>query len=50
MARLPLASRNNVPEDRGGAFDELVKGYGAVPRHGRSSVTINVPNESVMPG
>ena len=44
MARLPLASRESVPEDQRAAFDEIVKGAGAVPRFGPGSVMINVPH------
>ncbi len=43
MARLPLASRESVPENQRAAFDELVRGYGAVPRYGPGSVMIHVP-------
>jgi 4-carboxymuconolactone decarboxylase len=44
MARLPLASRESVPEDQRAAFDEVVKGYnGSVPRYGPGSIMINVP-------
>jgi 4-carboxymuconolactone decarboxylase len=43
MARLPLATRDSVPEDQRAAFDEVVKGYGSVPRYGPGSVMINVP-------
>ncbi len=43
MARLPLASRDNVPENQRAAFDELLKGYGAVPRFGPSSIMVHVP-------
>ena len=43
MARLPLATRESVPESQRAQFDELVKGYGAVPRYGPSSVAIHVP-------
>jgi 4-carboxymuconolactone decarboxylase len=44
VARLPLASRESVPENQRAAFDELLKGYGSVPRFGPGSVMIHVPN------
>ena len=43
MARLPLASRDSIPDEQRAAFDELIKGYGSVPRFGPSSVMIHVP-------
>jgi 4-carboxymuconolactone decarboxylase len=43
MARLPLATRDSVPEDQRAAFDEMVKGLGSVPRFGPGSVMIHVP-------
>ena len=43
MARLPPASRDTVPEQQRADFDELMKGYGEVPRFGPSSVMIHVP-------
>ena len=43
MARLPAASRESVPEDQRGAFDELVKAHGSVPARGPGSVMIHVP-------
>jgi len=43
MARLPLATRDSVPENQRPAFDEIVKGLGSVPRFGPGSVMINVP-------
>jgi 4-carboxymuconolactone decarboxylase len=48
MARLALASRDSVPENQRAAFDELVQGYGAVPRLGPSSVMIHVPKVHQM--
>ena len=42
MARLPLASRESVPENHREAFDRIV-GAGPVPAYGPSSVTIHVP-------
>ena len=44
MARLPLARRESVPENQRAAFDELLRGYGSVPRFGPGSVMIHVPN------
>jgi 4-carboxymuconolactone decarboxylase len=43
MARLPLATRESVPENQRTTFDELVQGYGSVPRFGPGSVLIHVP-------
>jgi 4-carboxymuconolactone decarboxylase len=48
MARLPLASRETVPENQRDAFDELLQGYAAVPRFGPSSVMIHVPKVHQM--
>jgi len=44
VARLPLARRESVPENQRAAFDELLRGYGSVPRFGPGSVMIHVPN------
>jgi 4-carboxymuconolactone decarboxylase len=44
VARLPVATRENVPESQRTIFDEMVKGLGgAVPRYGPGSVLIHVP-------
>ena len=43
VARLPLATRESVPEAQRTAFDEMVKGFGSVPRYGPGSVLIHVP-------
>lgn len=43
MARLPPASRDSVPTHQQGDFDELMRGYGEVPRFGPSSVMMHVP-------
>lgn len=43
MARLPAATRENVPETMRAAFDELAKSYGGVPPYGPRSVMIHVP-------
>ena len=48
MARLPPASRDSVPENQRAAFDELLRGYGTVPRYGPSSVMIHVPKVHQM--
>src|SRR5918996_2839345 len=44
MARLPLASRESVPENQRAAFDEIVKGLEAVPRFGPGSVILHLPH------
>ena len=43
MARLPVATRESVPETQRDVFDEMVKGLGSVPRYGPGSVMIHVP-------
>ena len=44
MARLPLASRESVPEDQRAAFDEVLSSLGgSVPRYGPGSVMLHVP-------
>ena len=43
MARLPLPSRENVPENQRDAFDDIVKGTGSVPRVGPGSVALICP-------
>jgi 4-carboxymuconolactone decarboxylase len=43
MARLPIATRDSVPETQRALFDELIQRAGAVPRYGPGSVMIHVP-------
>ena len=43
MARIPTATRNSVPADQWGAFDQVVQQRGSVPSTGPGSVTIHVP-------
>jgi len=44
VARLPEATRESVPEKQREAFDEIVKGLGAVPRFGPGSVILHLPH------
>ena len=43
MARIPIASRESVPQDQLAAFDELVSQRGSVPDTGPIAIMINVP-------
>ncbi len=43
MARLPIATRESVPQDQQQAFDEIVQRLGSVPQYGPGSVMIHVP-------
>lgn len=43
MARLPIATRENVPADQREAFDEMVQNLGSVPQYGPGSALIHVP-------
>ena len=43
MARLPIATRDTVPQGQQDAFDEIVQRVGETPRYGPPSVTIHVP-------
>jgi 4-carboxymuconolactone decarboxylase len=46
MARLPIATRESVPEAQRALFDEIVQRSGSVPRYGPGSVMIHVPEAS----
>ena len=43
MARIPIATRDSVPEAQRAIFDEMVQGTGAAPQYGPGSVMIHVP-------
>ena len=43
MARLPMATREAVPQGQQDTFDEIVQRMGEMPRYGPPSVTIHVP-------
>lgn len=43
MARLPIATRESVPQDQQEAFDEIVQRMGSVPIHGPESAMIFSP-------
>ena len=47
MARLPMATRESVPEAQRAIFDEMVEGLGSVPRYSPGSVMIHVPTGAV---
>src|SRR5438093_7657966 len=44
VARLPVATRESVPEAQRAIFDEIVQGLGSVPRYGPGSVMVHVPH------
>jgi 4-carboxymuconolactone decarboxylase len=44
MARLPLPTREAVPDNQRDAFDDIVKGTGAAPRFGPGSVLLHLPH------
>ena len=46
MARLPIATRDSVPEGQRAAFDEIVGASGSAPRYGPGSVLAHVPELS----
>ena len=46
MARIPAATKDSIPADQQGAFDEIVQSLGAVPPYGPGSVMIHVPEAS----
>ncbi len=43
MARIPAATRENVPQDQVAEFDQMVQNLGGVPPYGPGSVMIHVP-------
>lgn len=46
MARLPVATKDSIPQNQQGAFEEIVGGSGSAPRHGPGSVLAHVPELS----
>jgi len=43
MARIPSATRENVPQDQTAEFDQMIESLGGVPPYGPGSVMIHVP-------
>ena len=43
MARIPAATRDSIPEDQRGSFDQIVQERGGVPASGPISIMMNVP-------
>ena len=50
MARIPIATRESVPENQRDAFDQMVQRTGSVPRNGPGSVMIHVPEAQRLAG
>jgi 4-carboxymuconolactone decarboxylase len=46
MARIPVATKESVPQNQREAFDQIVQNLGSVPKYGPGSVLINVPEAS----
>jgi 4-carboxymuconolactone decarboxylase len=46
MARIPVATKDSVPQNQQAAFDEIVGSSGSAPRHGPGSVLAHVPELS----
>lgn len=46
MARLPIATRDSVPQNQRAAFDEIAGASGSAPRYGPGSVLAHVPELS----
>ena len=43
MARIPLVTRDNVPEEEKGAYDEFIKSRGSRPNVGPYSLLLHMP-------
>ena len=43
MARIPTATRDNIPQDQVAEFDQMIESLGGVPPYGPGSVMIHVP-------
>lgn len=46
MARIPVATKDSVPQNQQAAFDEIVGSSGSAPSHGPGSVLAHVPELS----